>query len=126
MLRGAVAVGAGLVAVYALAWAVVALKQMAAIGAAYKAKVLATLIFGAGRALNPGTAEEVSADSYWPLRLFRTRIDRRGQLVKVRLGPFAPRTAAFRAGFGAVLLAPDASLPAAASPITTVRRQSSG
>lgn len=96
-------------------WARVRLARVATTGAAYKAKVLATLIFGAGRQVNPASAPEVSLDSYWPMRLFRTRLDRARRSVTVWLPPFAPRAAVYRDDLGACVLAPRSGATAAAA-----------
>jgi CubicO group peptidase (beta-lactamase class C family) len=45
----------------------------------------------------------VSADSYRPLRLFRSRVDREGRTVTAGLWPFASRTATYRDLTGATL-----------------------
>ena len=58
------------------AWALVRFWRLAAIGSAYKAKILCTAVFGAGHDLDPRRAPEVSSDSYWILRFFRAHIDR--------------------------------------------------
>lgn len=89
------------------AWAFKALPRIAATGAAYKAKVLATALFGAGRTIDPRRAPEVSADSYRPMRLFRTAIDREARTVSVWLPGFAPRVAWYRSpALGACVVAP--------------------
>ena len=59
-------------------WLFPRLRRVAAIGAAYKAKVLCSVVFGSGRAVDPDSLEEVSADSYRLMRLFRWRVDRPG------------------------------------------------
>lgn len=95
-----------------LAWLVARLRRAAAIGAAYKAKALATALFTAGRDIDPRRAPEVSADSYWPMRFFPARIDPAQRSVTVSLPPFPARTAVHRDLLGACVLGPG-SLPAA-------------
>ena len=74
-----------------------------AVGPAYKAKVLCSIVFGTGRVIDPRHAEEVSADSYALMRLFRARVDRDRQAVSASLLGLGPRTAMFRADLGATL-----------------------
>ena len=78
------------------AWGATRLWRIVAIGAAYKAKVLSMTIFGAGREIDPQRAPEVSADSYWLLRLFHVRIDRAQQTVTASLVGLRPRSVTFR------------------------------
>lgn len=108
----------------ALAWALVWLRQTLLVGAAYKAKVLATLIFGSGRSTDPLRAEDVSADSYRLMRLFRARVDHNAHTVTVAFLGFWPRrVAVHRADLGATLTSRDAAAegagagPAAAEPM---------
>ncbi len=87
------------------------------VGPAYKAKVLCSIVFGTGRVVDPQHAEEISADSYALMRLFRARVDRDRQAVSASLLGLRPRTALFRADLGATLLPPGAAhtaLPRAA------------
>lgn len=77
---------------------------MAAVGAAYKAKVLCSVVFGSGRTVEARALDEVSADSYWLLRLFRSSVDREAHTVTAWLSGFRPRTAVFRDGLGATLV----------------------
>ena len=53
-----------LAVIVAAAWAFLRLRRIAVVGAAYKAKVLCSIVFGTGRSVDPQTLEEVSADSY--------------------------------------------------------------
>ena len=89
-----------------------------AIGAAYKAKILCSIIFGAGRDVDPNRAPEVSADSYWPMRFCRAEVDRQAQSVTASFLGLRQRTAAFRPGLGATLSFADTvalpTVPAAA------------
>ena len=78
------------------AWGAARLWRIVAIGAAYKARVLSMTIFGAGREVDPQSAPEVSADSYWLMRPFQVRIDRAQQTVTVSLAGLRPRSVAFR------------------------------
>jgi CubicO group peptidase (beta-lactamase class C family) len=80
--------------------------RILAIGSGYKAKVLASIIFGTGRAIDPQRAEEVSADSYQLMRLFRVRVDVARQAVTASFLGLQPRTASFRPGLGATLAGP--------------------
>ena len=87
----------------AAAWAFLRLRRIAVVGAAYKAKVLCSIVFGTGRSVDPRTLEEVSADSYRPLQLFRSRVDREARTVTARLWFFPSRRAAYRDLTGATL-----------------------
>jgi len=95
-------------------WLFPRLRRVAAIGAAYKAKVLCSVVFGSGRAVDPDSLEEVSADSYRLMRLFRWRVDDRARSVTASLAGFPPRTAVFRGDAG-VTAAPSAWQTAPAS-----------
>lgn len=102
------------------------LRSVASVGASYKAKALASALFVSGLDLDPQTADEVSAEAYWIMRLFRARVDRAKKSVTASLFGFAPRTAFWRPGLGATL-APEApaslTLPPvmvpAAAPLTS-------
>ena len=87
-----------------VAWALVRFWRIAAIGAAYKAKVLSSIIFGTGRTIDLWRAEEVHADSYWPLRLIRSRVDPAARVVTASFFGLRSRSAIYRAGLGATLL----------------------
>jgi CubicO group peptidase (beta-lactamase class C family) len=67
-----------------------------AIGSAYKAKVLSWVAFGSGRHVDPSRADEVRADSYWPMRLLRARMDADRQSVTVSFLGLRPRSARFQ------------------------------
>jgi len=86
------------------AWSLARFWRIVAIGSAYKAKVLSSTIFCAGRSIDPWRADEVYADSYWPLRLFRSRIDPAGQSVTTSFFGLRPRSAVYRSGVGATLV----------------------
>jgi CubicO group peptidase (beta-lactamase class C family) len=88
------------------AWLILYLRRAIAIGAAYKAKVLCTAIFGSKRDLDPARADDVSAGAYWILRAFRARIDRVERSVTATIAGRAPRTAIYRPGLGATLTYP--------------------
>jgi CubicO group peptidase (beta-lactamase class C family) len=94
------------------AWAFRRLRRIAVVGAAYKAKVLCSIVFGTGRSVDPLALEEVSADSYWPLRFFRARVDPSARTVAAGLWSFPSRTAVYRDGAGATLDFGDRTLPA--------------
>ncbi len=107
--------GGLIVVMAAVAWSAVQLRSFLAVGAGYKAKILCTAHFGSRRALDPATAEQVSADSYRALRLFRTTIDRKARTVTTSTFGLCRRTAVHRDGLGATLLAngrPAVDLPA--------------
>jgi CubicO group peptidase (beta-lactamase class C family) len=85
------------------AWSFDRLRRVARIGAAYKARVVCSIVFGTGRTLNPlapCALDEVSADSYRLLRLFRCRVDRDARAVSAALWGFPARTAVFRGNAG--------------------------
>lgn len=86
--------------VAAAAWLFPRLRRVAAIGAAYKARVLCSVVFGSGRTVDPGSLEEVSADSYRLMRLFRCRVDHSARSVTASLAGFPPRTVVFRGDAG--------------------------
>jgi CubicO group peptidase (beta-lactamase class C family) len=86
------------------AWALAWLRQVILVGAAYKAKVLATLIFGSKRSVDPLRADDVSADTYQLMRLFRAHVDDQAHTVTVAFLGFRPRRVAIhRPGLGATL-----------------------
>src|SRR4051812_7388809 len=98
------------------AWLLPRLRRVAGIGAAYKARVVCSLVFGGGRNADPSILDEVSADSYRLLRLFRCRVIPESRAVTASLWGFRPRTALFRADADEVSAA--ARWPsAAASPV---------
>ena len=101
--------------VAAARWLFPRLRRVAAIGAAYKAKVLCSVVFGSGRAVDPDNLEEVSADSYRLMRLFRWRVDHQARSVTASLAGFPPRTAVFRGDAG-ITAAPSTWQTAPASP----------
>jgi hypothetical protein len=106
-----------LAVIVAAVWAFLRLRRIAVVGAAYKAKVLCSIVFGSGRSVDPQTLEEVSADSYRPLRLFRSRVDREARTVTARLWPFRSRQAVYRDLAGATLDLPgDGRTPIAQPP----------
>ncbi len=94
----------GLLVVAASAWGGRLAWRVLRIGPAYKAKVLCSLIFGSGRAIDPDRAEEVSEELYRPMRLFRVRVDRADATVTASFFGILPRTAVFRPEVGATLL----------------------
>jgi CubicO group peptidase (beta-lactamase class C family) len=100
--------GALLVAVaVAAAWGFGRLRRLASAAGGYKAKVLCTIVFGTGRTVDVQAVDEVSADSYRLLRLFRADIDRMSREVTVSLAGFQRRRAAFRDHLGATLVYED-------------------
>ncbi|MBI3554061.1 MAG: serine hydrolase [Elusimicrobia bacterium] len=78
--------------------------RIAAVGCAYKAKILCSSWFVCGREIDPEGAPEVSADAYRVLRLFRARVDRASQTVTASWLGARSKTAAFVPGLGAVLV----------------------
>jgi len=84
------------------AWAAAVVSRIAAVGAAYKAKVLASGMFVSGRDAG-SMLEDVSADSYRMFRLWRAEPDMEARAVKASLLGLRPRTAVFRPGLGATL-----------------------
>ena len=95
--------GTLVVAAVALGWALARVWRAAAIGSAYRSKVLCSIVFGTGRSVDPRRVEDVSADSYRPLRLLRSDIDRTARTVTTSLLGLRPRTAVYRPGLGATL-----------------------
>ena len=96
--------GLGLAGAALVIWALSRIPVYLRVGAAYKAKVLCTAIFGSGRRLDPQSADQVTADSYWILRPFTAHVDGQRRTVTAScLGRF-PRTAVFREGLGATLV----------------------
>ena len=88
----------------ALAWAGVRLWRIAAIGSAYRSKVLCSIVFGSQRAVDAQRVEDVSRDSYRLLRLFRSRVDPVAYTVTTSLFGLRPRTAIHRPSLGATLI----------------------
>ncbi|MBI5622809.1 MAG: serine hydrolase [Elusimicrobia bacterium] len=86
------------------AWGGLRFLRIAEIAAAYKAKALASGIFVSGRTLESLLAEDVSADGYRIMRLFRAEVDDRRRTVTCSFLGLKPRTAAFRPGLGATLV----------------------
>jgi CubicO group peptidase (beta-lactamase class C family) len=87
-------------------WSLTRFSRIAAIGAAYKAKVLCSILFGTGRDIDPRRADEVSADSYWPMRMLRVHVDPVRYSVTASFMGLRPRSAVYRDGLGATLLPP--------------------
>lgn len=112
-----------LAAVILAAFGVIRLRRIAVIGAAYKAKVLCSILFVSGREVDPQAADEVSAEAYRLLRFFRARVDRGRRSVAVSFLGLWPRKASFRPGYGATLAVgplkelPPPSVPAHAVPL---------
>jgi hypothetical protein len=77
--------------------------RVAAIGAAYKAKALCSALFVSGLDLDPERADEVSADAYRIMRLFRARVDRETKTVTASFLGLRERAAVWRPGLGAAL-----------------------
>ncbi len=81
------------------------------VGAGYKAKILCSALFVSGLDLDCERADEVSAEAYRPLRLFRARVDRGRGVVEVSFSGLAARRAVFLPGRGATLLPAAGRLP---------------
>lgn len=77
--------------------------RIAGIGAAYKAKTLCSAIFVSGLTLDPDRADEVSAEAYRILRLFRARVDAEARTVTASFLGLKVRRATFRPGLGSSL-----------------------
>jgi CubicO group peptidase (beta-lactamase class C family) len=102
------------------------LRMIAAAGSGYKAKIACSALFVSRLPLDPNAAPEVADDAYKILRLFRARADLERRTVTASLlglGPGA-RTAVYRDGTGATLVAPGAEprpvvvpAPAKAAPL---------
>lgn len=108
---------AGLLFALALAlgalWALKRLWRVIAIGSAYKAKVLASLVFGSGRSIDVRRAPEVFEDSYRIMRLLSARVDRESRSITVSFLGLRPRTAVYYSGLGATLIHAGVSPPCA-------------
>jgi len=79
------------------------LRRIASVGTGYKAKVLGSAIFVSGRDPGSALAEDVSADKYRILRLFRTDIDRQRLEVTASFLGLCGRRAVYRPGLGVTL-----------------------
>src|SRR5262245_29580502 len=90
----------------AAVWLIARFRRTIAIGSAYKAKVLCSLVFGSRRAVDPRRAEEVSADSYRVARLLTARIDSNARSVTVSFLGLGPRVATYDPELGAALGGP--------------------
>jgi CubicO group peptidase (beta-lactamase class C family) len=86
-----------------LGWALGRVWRIAAVGSAYRSKVLCSIVFGTGRSVDPQRVDDVSADLYRLMRLFRSRVDTVARTVTTSLFGLRPRTATFRDGLGATL-----------------------
>ena len=91
--------------------------RIAGVGAAYKAKALCSALFVTGLDLDPERADEVSADAYRIMRLFRAHVDRGRKTVTASFFGLRARSAVFRPGLGASLaFRPPAPAPALPAP----------
>ena len=108
----------------ALVWVLARVWRIAAIGSAYRSKVLCSIVFGSSRSIDPQRVEDVSQDSYRLLRLFRSRVDPVARSVTTSLFGLRPRTAIHRPGLGATLIdsRSSADLPASAEGSGEARR----
>ena len=80
------------VVVGAAAWAAIQIRSSLIVGAGYKAKVLCTAYFGSGRALDPVRADQISADSYLVLRLFKATVDHAARSISTSTFGILKRT----------------------------------
>src|SRR5262245_45934495 len=107
--------GALLATALVIAWALGRAWRIAAVGSAYRSKVLCSLVFVSGRTVDPRRVEDVADDEYWPLRFFSSHVDAAARTVTTSLFGLRPRTATFRAGLGSTLFlaraGPGASRP---------------
>lgn len=87
----------------------------AAVGSAYKAKILASSAFVSGLDVDPDHAPEANADAYSVLRLFEARIDRAAASVTASFHGLRPTTAVYRPGLGTTLARRPIAGPAALS-----------
>jgi CubicO group peptidase (beta-lactamase class C family) len=94
----------------AAAWLLVRFARVVAIGSAYKAKVLCSIVYGSGRAVDPRRAEEVTADSYRVARLLMARVDPEARSVTVSFLGLRPRVATYHPGLGATLAGPQSAV----------------
>jgi CubicO group peptidase (beta-lactamase class C family) len=115
--------GTALLIAVAAAWGLARLLRIAEVGAGYKAKVLGSALFVSGRPLEAVLTEDVGAEKYRIMRLFRVEVDERAKTVTGSLLGLRARRAAFRPGLGVTLVSParlpklaPASLPEPASP----------
>src|SRR5262245_53756774 len=87
----------------ALGWGLGRVWRIAAVGSAYRSKILCSIVFGTGRTVDPQRVDDVSADLYRLMRLFRSRVDPVAGTVTTSLFGLWPRTATYRDGLGATL-----------------------
>ena len=99
-----------------LGWALARVWRAAAIGSAYRSKVLCSIVFGTGRSVDLQTVEDVSADSYRLLRLFCSHIDPAAHTVTTSLLGLRARTAIYRPGLGATLKFPSSYVVSGPTP----------
>ena len=78
-------------------------------GTGYKAKILCSSLFVSRRDSAQILAEDLSADGFQVLRLFRHDIDREARRIRVSLAGFSSRTAYYRDGLGCTLSAAGSS-----------------
>jgi len=92
-------------AVVLLACVLYVLRVYPLVGAGYRAKVLCSALFGSGRDLDTHLRTQISADAYLILRPFRVHVDRTARSVSASFFGLLSRTAVYRDGLGATLLA---------------------
>lgn len=86
------------------------------IGTAYKAKILCSGVFVAGRDAAAVEAEDLAADDLAPVRWLRARVNPADRSVTASLCGLARRTARWRPGVGCALVLGADERPAAGSP----------
>lgn len=107
-------------AVLAGALALARLRVVCAVAAGYKSKVLGTALFASRRDADTQRDPQIHDDSYWILRPYQAVVDRDRHRVTTSLFGLVPRTAVYREGLGATLLA-TASEPATLGPAPALR-----
>ena len=85
-------------------WALTRFWRVIAVGSAYKAKVLASIVFASGRAIDLRRSAEVAEDSYRVMRLLSARADREHSSITVSFLGLRPRTAIYYPDLGATLI----------------------
>jgi CubicO group peptidase (beta-lactamase class C family) len=113
--------GALFAAAVGLGWVLGRLWRIAAVGSAYRSKVLCSIVFETGRSVDPQRVDDVSADAYRLMRLFRSRVDPVARTVTTSLFGLRARTATYRAGLGATLFLSGSPADFEAAPLTSQR-----
>jgi CubicO group peptidase (beta-lactamase class C family) len=93
----------GLVALCLLAMPIGRLVDLLSLGAAYKAKVLCSSVFIAGRDQADVVGEDLSVEDLWPLRWLPYQVDKAQSSVLVGIPRLASQEAVYRSATGCVL-----------------------